>query len=501
MAQFTGQNSFTRTMDKSLRIVEMQKAMASQQLGTLGISAGPGQLGVQSLEGQLYILTYGDSEFKILQDLQKVPAFNWIHEFNVLQNYGSSVGAAIGAGALPPVNNSYFKRGWAEIKFYGDYRAIPQQLLEIESAVGNYVGVETRNSLMSLMGKINHQIYWGDSSLNQYQFDGINKQVPAQFPGNIIDARGGNLTPGILEQAALQVRNNWGNPAFCNFYCDPAVITPFTLAYIPNQRAIPMLWEGTAGNPFAAWDTQYGRIKLRDDRFTEREPFVGTSPIQALSYVPQGLPPTPTAAPTVAAPASDASSQFTAGGSGVPATPGGYFSYAYAYKNSVGLGMVSPASTPVNIQNGQSAQLTIPTAGVNPAPQSIVIYRSNGAVPGTSSSYAGAAATFTPNLANFQIMTEIPAVISTNGTTYTDENANLPGTYTGFLVNTTKDGMHLAKLGDVQKMELAPVTLAYQFLSIWYGCLIVPAAQWSVLVRNLAGGNGTTVPVNAAYAA
>lgn len=500
MPQFIGSNSWTRTLDQSMRIVEMQKAMALQQLGTIGVSPGPGQLGVQSLEGQLYILTYGDSEFKLLQDIQKVPAFNWIHEFNVLQNYGSSVGAAIGAAALPPVNNSYFKRGWAEIKFYADYRAIPQQLLEIESAVGNYVGVETRNSLMTLMGKINHQLYWGSSALNQFEFDGVYKQVLAQFPGNVIDARGGSLTPTILEQSALQVRNNWGNPQFCNFYCDPAVITPFTLSYIPNQRAIPMLWEGTAGNPFAAWDTQYGRVKLRDDRFTEREPYVGTAPIQTLSYIPQGLPPTPTAAPTVSAPATDAASQFTAGGAGVPATPGGYFSYAYAYKNSVGIGMSSPASAPVNIANGQSVQLTIPTAGVNPAPQSIVIYRSNGSAPGTGT-YAGATATFTPNLSQFQLLTEIPATISTSGTTYTDENADLPGTYTGFLANVTKDGMHIAKLGDVQKLELAPVTLSYQFVSTWYGCLIVPAAQWTVIVKNLAGGNGTTVPVPAGYAA
>lgn len=494
---FVGTNSWTRTLDKGNRIVEMQKSMAMQQLGTLGVSPGPGQIGVQSLEGQLYILTYGDSEFKLLSDLDKVPAFNWVHEFNVLQNYGSAVGAAIGAAALPPVNNSYFKRGWAEIKFYGDYRSIPQQLLEIESSVGNYVGVETRNSLMSLVGKVNHSLYWADSSLNQFQFDGARKQVSTQFPGNVIDARGGNLTPGILEQAALQIRNNWGNPAFSRFYCSPAVLTPFTLAYIPNQRAIPMLWEGTAGNPFSAWDTQYGRVVLRDDRFAERDPFNGPAPLTALSYIPQGLPPTPTVAPTVGSPAADGASQFTAGGAGIPATPGGYFSYAYAFKNAVGVGMISPFSTPVNVANGQSVQLTIPTAGINPTPMSIVIYRSNGGSVG----FGGAAASFTPAASQFQLLTEIPATISISGTSYTDENADLPGTYTGFMLNTTKDGMHIAKLGDTQKLELAPVTMAYQFVNVWYGTLIVPAAQWSILVKNLSGGNGTSVPVNAAYSA
>jgi hypothetical protein len=478
-----GLNSWSRTIDKRSRVIEMVRAMAAQQLGTLGTAPGPGQIGVQSLEDQLYILTFGDAEMKLLQDLQSRPAFNWIHEFNVLQYYGSSVGAAVGAAALPPVDQAYFKRGWVEIKWFIKTKMIPQQMLEIESAVGNLVGVETRNALMMLLGQVDHAGYWGNSSLNPFEFDGIYAQVQAVQPNNVIDLRGAPLDPGWLEKGALLIRENWGNPAFAKLYAPPAVITPFTISYIPNQRAIPMLWEGGAGNPFGYWDTQYGRIYLRDDRFAERDPFNGVAPLQSLQFVPQGLPPTPTVAPTVGTPAADPNSQFNA------TTPGGYVSYAYAYRNSVGLSMVSPPSTPVQVQNGQSVQITIPTAGVNPPPSSIVIYRQ-----GPLSS------NFTPNLSQFQFMTEIPATISVSGTTYTDENNDLPGTYTAFLVTTSADGAHFVRLGDVERFDLAPINMAYWFAVTWYGALVVPAAQWHVIFKNV-GGAQVGTPVTAGYAA
>lgn len=482
-SMYANVNAANRLIDKSDRIVQMQRAMATQQLGTLGVAPGPGQIGVQSLEDQLYILTYGDAEFKLYRDLETVPVFNLVHEYNVLNYYTSAVGAAVGMGALPPVNNSNFARGWALVKFYEDVRMIPQQMLEIESSVGNYAGVETRNSIMSLIGKVNHHLYWGDSTINQFAMDGVYAQVSRAFPNNVIDLRGSALTPDYLERAALLVRQNWGSVSQCKLYASPAVITPFTVNFLQNQRVIPSMWEGGTGNPFSYWDTQFGRIYIRDDRFAERDPFNGSAPITSLPVALPNMPPAPTAAPTVSAPAADSLSQFNA------QTPGGYFAYCYAYKNSVGVSVASPISSVVNVQNGQSVTLTIPTVGVQPAPQSIYIYRQQ-----------LSSATATPSYSGMQLMAEVPATISVSGTTYVDRNLDLPGTYTAFLINTSKDGAHIGKLGDVQKFDLAPVSMAYWFVTAWYGMLIMPGPQWSVILKNV-GGSQIGTPVNAGYAA
>lgn len=478
-------NSFTREIDTADRIVRMQRSLAMQQLGTMGVAPGPGQIGVQSLEYQLYVLTYGDSEFKLYKDLAKVPVFNLVHEYNVLQNYGSSVGGFVGMGALPPVNNSFFKRGWAMVKFAMDARMVPQQMLEIESAVGNYVGVETRNSIMSLMGKVENALFWGDSSLNEFTFDGVKTQVSRAFPSNVIDMRGKVLDPGTLENLALAVRQNWGDPELTKLYAPPAVLTPFTVNYIQNQRMIPGLWQGGSGNPFSYWDTQYGRILLRDDRFAERDiTGNGGRPVTSMVNVPQGLPSAPTSAPTLGTPAADPASKFNTS----LGTPGGYFAYCYAYGNAVGITVASPISSVVQVQDGQSVQLTIPVTGVMPAPTFIRVYRQTLSSPTATPSYDG-----------MQMVTDIPVTVPS--TTWTDQNLDLPGTFAAFLINVSKDGAHIGKLGDVRRFELAPVTMAYWFVSVWYGMLIMPGPQWSFVLKNIGAANTGTQPVNTFYPA
>ena len=96
-------------------VMELQSALANQYLGALGQFPGPGQVGVQSLESEFYILTYGDSEFKGLADIEAVPVANLVHFYQMLTDYGSDVPAAVGPAALPPINQSFYQRGFAEV--------------------------------------------------------------------------------------------------------------------------------------------------------------------------------------------------------------------------------------------------------------------------------------------------------------------------------------------------------------------------------------------------
>lgn len=455
-------------LGQAQKIMEMQQAMALSQLGTLGQMPGPGQIGVQSLEDDFYLLTFGNREYKFMNDVHTVAAANWIHQYNTLNNYGSNVPAAVGAAALPPVNNSFFQRGWVEIKFFLDLRQIPQQLLEIESAVGPLPAEQARDSLMSLTGKVANGLYYGNSAINQYEFDGLYTQMvnSTYATTNIKDARNQPLSPTLVEDSVMIVRSNFADMANIKLYGSPSAIVPFTLNYLTNERAIPAFWNGLAGNPFAGWDAQFAETLFRDDRFSENTFLMngGGKPKQTQSYVAQGAPPNPTAAMTFTINAADSTSQFNT------QTPGGTFSYCYAWLGPWGETLASPIST-TTVANGDTVTLAIPI-NTNPTPGGVRIYR--GAGP-------------TTDYNNLNFMVDVPVGTAVGTLDYKDANGDIPGTYKVFILNLNKAALHVARLGDVKRFEFAPVNMAYWFATAWYGALVVPNPAWHVVIKNVAG--------------
>jgi hypothetical protein len=454
------------------RILDMQQAMALQQLGALGQMPGPGQIGVQSLEDDFYTLTFGNREYKLLNDIHVTAANNWIHQYNTLNNYGSNVPAAVGAAALPPVNNSFFDRGWVTIKFFLDLRQIPQQLLEIESAVGPLPAEQARDSLMSLTAKVAHAHYWANSAINPFEFDGVYTQLKnsSYATTNIIDMRNQPLSPTQVETAVMIVRSNFSDMANIKMYGSPAAIVPFTLNYVTNERAIPAFWNGLAGNPFSGWDAQFAETLFRDDRFSERTFLMnqGGKPTQSQSYVPQNAPSPPTQAPVLTVNNTDSASQFNS------QTPGGRFAYCYEWLGPWGNTLASPIAT-TTVPNGGSVSLAIPITA-NPTPGGVRIYRSGALATGQVPAYS-----------NLQFMVDVPVGTSVGTLDYTDENSDIPGTYTVFILNLNKAALHTARLGDVKRFEFAPVNMAYWFATAWYGALVMPNPAWHVAIKNVQG--------------
>lgn len=470
------------------QVMEMQNAMANQYLGSLGQFPGPGQVGVQSLESDFYILTYGDSEFKGLADIEPVPVASLIHFYQLLSQYGSDVPAAVGPAALPAINQSDYQRGFAEVRFFADLRQLPLPMLQIESSVGNLTGRYTADSLYALAGKVEHSLWHGNSGINQWEMDGLKVQLAnSQYAAsNVIDARGGQLSPAWIEQAVEVIRMNWGSTRNIRLHTSPAAMQPLATNFIDNQRVIGSLWNGGTGNRFSRWDAQFGTVLFRDNRFTEKDPFAPSPKLAGQNLgIGQNGPINPTTAPTVTANATDAASLWTSSGY----SPAGYYSYCYEYINGGGKSLASPISAPVQVAAGGSLTLSIPI-NVSPQVTGIRIFRN---------SVPYASATTTPAYSDMQIMADVSVGSATVTFTYTDENADLPGTYDAFFLNGNKAAIHLGRLGEIKKYDLAPITMAQWFFTAFFGMLIVPGPQWHVHIKNLQGGVLPTQSVPAAY--
>ncbi len=470
-------------------VMELQSALANQYLGALGQFPGPGQVGVQSLESEFYILTYGDSEFKGLADIEAVPVANLVHFYQMLTDYGSDVPAAVGPAALPPINQSFYQRGFAEVRFFSDLRQIPLPMLQIESSVGNLTARYTGDSLYALAGKVEHEIWQGDSSVNQWTMDGLRVQMNnSQYAGtNVIDTRGSQLSPSWMEEGVENIRMNWGPTQDLALHTSPAAMQPLATNFINNQRVIGSLWNGGTGNRFSRWDAQFGSVLMRDNRFTEKDPFSPAPKTAGQNLgIGQGAPPNPTVAPTLTVNTADANSLFIAGTN--IAAPG-YYAYCFSYINSSGKSLTSPISALVNVAAGDSVTISLPTS-VSPAVTGIRIFRNQ-------NPYASSG--ITPAYKDMQIMGDY-AVGSQVGTfTYTDENSDIPGTYDAFILNRNKAAIHLGRLGEVKKYDLAPISMAQWFFTAFFGMLIVPAPQFHIRLKNLVGGVLPTQAVPAAY--
>ena len=493
--QIYNQNTTTQALFLQQQVQEMQTAMASQYLGSLGQFPGPGQVGVQSLESDFYILTYGDSEFKGLSDIEPVPVTNLVHFFQLLTNYGSDVPAAVGPAALPPINQSFYQRGFAEVRFFADLRQLPLPMLQIESSVGNLTGRYTADSLMALAGKVEHELWHGNSSISQWTMDGLNVQIGnSQYASsNVLDLRGQQLAPANIEEGAAVIRMNWGPTNNLRLHGSPFAIQPLATNFISNQRVIESLWTGGAGNRFSRWDAQFGTVVFRDNRFTEKDPFA-PYPKQTGDNlgIGQNGPPNPVAAPTVVANTNVAGSQWITSGY----SPAGYYAYCFEYINGGGKSLISPISSLVNVAAGGSVTLTVPV-NVSPAVTGIRVFRN--VVPYTSS-------TSTPSYSDMQIVGDYPLAVGNNyklptavGGVWTDLNADLPGTYDVYIVNGTKGAIHLGRLGEIKKYDLAPITMAQWFFTAFFGMLIVPGPQWHIHFKNVAGSGLPTASVPAAY--
>lgn len=440
---------------------ELQKAL--ETTGALG-TGQPGDgspLRVQSLDSILKVVTFTTDYLKLWRNIGKLPAYNTVEEFNQLTNYGGRAGAFIGEGALPNAQDSTYVRQTATVKFLATTRIISHPMTLVQSAVGDVIARYTEDGTIWLLEQLTRAMYWADSAMNTLEFDGLYKQITSQATGgNVFDKRGADITPDDIENSAVTLYQNYAKVRDVQAYMPPGVATNFARQYMPYQRASMTegTWSGWAGVPFEGWVSQYGPIPFVPDIFIA--PASGGAPI--LQNAPSGSPSQPGTAITAAV-ASNSNSQFNS------VTPGGTFYYAYSAENAAGESQVSGVSASVSVTNGDAATLTLTRVTSNPAATAYRIYR------GTKSD--GSDLKFMKRVAD-------PGTGTTF--TYVDENADIPGTGTVFLLDMDPaQAMVFKQLAPLMKMDLATIDTTYRFALLLYGTPVVYAPNKHVIFKNV----------------
>lgn len=436
------------------KVEELNKALGTGTEGdAYGDHSDGSALRPESLEGTLKVTLATERHIKFWKDLNKLPAYNTVEEFNVIDSYGGESSPFFTEGGLPEEEDANYERKTALVKFLGTTRVITHPMTLVRSAHGDVMARETRNGTLWLLQQMERNLFFADSSKDTLAFDGVHKQIVDHVGAGaeqIIDMKGAPLDESTLEDASRIIIENYGFAS--KMYMTPQNHADLSKILFPRTRVgLPAPADGQAGVPLSSFASNGGVFGLEPNVFLRPR---GAAPESGK----EGAPATPdwdTTDPLVA----DTSTT----GVGLPS---GTYKYKITAVNVKGESAATDAETVVVSANQQvTIKFDRVTSPVNA--RSYRIYRDNG----------GGKVLF---------MTEIKDPGEGTEVTYVDRNQDIPGTGTAFLLDLNgEQSMSFKQLAPLMKLPLARISAAERFMILLYGMPIVYNPRRNVIVKNI----------------
>jgi hypothetical protein len=226
-----GNNEMVQVQDLMRLNDSLRKSSVGYQTGAVpAADAALSPLVPQSIEGSLSSATHTMQELSLWPMIPKTSVSNTLHEYVVVDDHGFDLDPFIpeggGSESSFATNEGRYRRESVKIKYMAERR----QVSDVATLVGligdnrNAIAEETMRGTMSLMRKVEKQLWYGSEALNGNGFDGILKQMRDNAPSeNLIDLAGSSITPLLLQDALGEAYSapNFGRPD-C-IYVEPRV--------------------------------------------------------------------------------------------------------------------------------------------------------------------------------------------------------------------------------------------------------------------------------------
>jgi len=438
----------------------LKKALsAGADINNPGVSAGQGfPLRVESLEATLKNTTWEMDEIKLFKAIPKLPATNTVEEFNRLLSYGSApVGRQfhqgwMSEGDLPTEEDSTYERAYVPVKFLGVTGRVTHVANTIKAAHGSVIAMETMNKTMHLLNILESTLFFGDSSVHSFEFDGLEKLIVDGSSGdNVVDLRGGVLTEKVMNDSLLLIRRNFGRGT--DFYFNAGPFADLANQVYDRQRYGVAPSPGVLGTEIRAFQGQHGKVDLHDSVFIAESDVA----VDAGSGNATTRPATPTIA--VAPAAGSSGSQFATADAGT-------YIYRVVALNRFG-GSVPVNTAGVAVTVGQQVTFTIQDSGGGAGTAFYEIYRT---------AAGGAAST-----------AKLIKRVARSGSTqvFTDTNADIPGTSKGFGLMQNQRSFSWAQLLPMTRIPLATIDTSIRWSQVLYGAIKMYTPRKNILFKNI----------------
>ena len=228
------------------------------------VTAGAGSLAPlvpQSIEQTLASATYTLNDLKLWQMIPKVQVSNTLHEYAVINEHGLDLDPFIqeGGGSSSDfgTSNSSYERKSVKIKYMAERRQVSDvaSLVGIIGANPNAVAEETERGTLSLLRKVESQLFHGNEDTNALGFDGLLKQVSRTgslqengqraLSDNQLDlalnGAAGQLNPETLQSVLGELTSSprFGKPDF--IMCEPRIYSSLIRDSIADGRHDSMM--------------------------------------------------------------------------------------------------------------------------------------------------------------------------------------------------------------------------------------------------------------------
>ncbi len=469
----------------------LQKAL----IASPSTPGGPGDgssLIPQSLARTLKNVTFKTRNVKFWRSIPKQDAYAMEEEFDQLTAYGQRGGVFTSAMATPQGNDSTFGRVQVAMKYMATAYATDIAIMATEVIGGSAEALQINNATRFLLGGIERQLFYADSSLLPTAFDGMktiiqNFATSNGFTNVIVNAGAAGITPDTLENALQAIQDNAGDPSngMYSIYMAPRVRSYFTKTYLSAQRTEidrsreakgDGLWIGT---PVKGYSGTYGDLPMIDDIFLNQDVPITTA-IQGAPAVPT-LPTTSLALNTTTGEDPNLAtsmwqtpvnaSDYGVGYNGGPVT------YALEAVNASGPSQLSAASNSITVGEGESTTFTWNRITTSPSANYYQIYRAmNGGAwqPVARVKDAGTGAT----------------------QAWTDENITVAGAYDAFIINRDpEEGAVFKQLLPFFKWPLPIPALARYFAVALLGAPLIFVPSRCAVIENIQIPGGLAAPV------
>lgn len=460
-------NGFINENEGAAELLKAMQAGAITGRDTANQDLTVEPLKAESLEKTLKVLEFRTSDIRLLNKIPKMVAYNTVEEFLQLKSYGTDRGGFYNEGELSDVEDSTYVRRSELIKYIQVTGEITMQAQMVKTNFVDVYRKEVENKTMWIMRRANTSLTKGNADIIPQEFNSLYRQHANIGSGGgldflyasleeyftstqVVDLRGKSLTQLNIEQGAVGVDNNFGNPS--DLFGPNTVISALMQDYIADQRIMMQngrgFGTGVVGNNITAIDTSIARISLNSDKFMKNDPARlltdnATSPKAPNAPVTGG-------APVVAA---STISKYVAGDIGA-------CYYAVSAVNRFGesaLTLMDAAAT--TIIAGDKVTLTFTSGGGANAGTGYKIYRTK-----ITSAATSTGVQFYPlfSISNAQLAAGYDGAAALS---VADQGRFLPGMEQAFLTQMDDEVMSFKQLAPISKLDLAIISMSRRFIA------------------------------------
>lgn len=431
-------------------IEQLRKALTAGSGVDAGSFSGGRALIPESLEGTLVNILFTQKDAVLFQTLKKKSIKSPVHQWDERTDVGYDDGAWVDEAGSSSDADQTIARKYATVKYLQTKRTVTLQAT-LANMIEPAMAIEQNAGALWIIRNIEKALFYGNTTMVSQQVNGLDAQIAS---GNTLDLRGASANSTTFEdligQAARQIRDGYGK---ASLILTSTIVMQDVQRLLRDRLRFPA-GGGQAGSAvFDKYPTPFGEPDLKYDLFIKE----GGVPV-ASSLTSQRPD-----APTIGtfATGSD-TSQFGA------ADLGTYYDKVAA----------------VN-QYGDSAATAASSQAVSTAGYNISFAITKGTIGGTAYKIYRSKKNASDGT-DCRLMDIV--AYSASPQTYTDKNANLPGTSSSYILTMEDvfDAIEWFQFLPLMKFDLYPTNSAvYPFLMLLFGALALKKPGQHIRIKNI----------------